>query len=291
MESVEVRGPGFSYGFDPATGLLKSIRRGERELLAGPLRPDFWRAPNDNDRGSAMPRRQGIWRDAHRFLAVRGFHTEKPMRGVVRLLLDGELTSVHSRYALSYTVYGTGDLVVDASFEPGDVALPDLPRFGMQATVVPGLEHVTWYGPGPEETYADRSHRPVGVYRTDVTANYFRYSQPQETGNKVDVRWIALTDDAGTGLLAVGEPLLSANALHHSAEDMDQALHHHHMVARRETWLNLDWKQMGLGGDDSWGALPLPQYRIKPVASTYRFRIRPIGPDDSPMALSKVAMP
>ena len=90
-----------------------------------------------------------------------------------------------------------------------------------------------------------------------------RYSQPQETGNKVEVRWAALTNAAGAGLLAVGQPLLGVNALHHAAEDMDQAGHHHQMPPRAETYLNLDGKQMGLGGDDSWGALPLEKYRIK----------------------------
>jgi beta-galactosidase len=291
FSSLSVRGPGFSYGFDPATGLLVSVEREGTELLAGPLRPDFWRAPNDNDRGSEMPTRLGVWRDAHRSLAVRSFRTETPEPGIVRLLLDAELTAVGARYGVTYTIYGTGDLVVAVSFDPGDRKLPDLPRFGMQATVAPGFEDMTWYGPGPEETYVDRRDRPVAVYHTTVTENYFRYSQPQETGNKVDVRWLALRNARGEGLLAVGLPLLSANALHHSAEDIDQALHHYQMAARSETFLNLDWKQMGLGGDNSWGALPLPQYRLPARPLHYRFRLRPIGPDDSPMALSKPTIP
>jgi beta-galactosidase len=290
-KAVTVRGADFAYGFDPATGLLASIQWKGAERLASPLRPDFWRAPNDNDRGSDMMKRLGIWRDAHRFLSVRSMRTETPARGVVRLLVQAELLSVGARYDLAYTVYGTGDLVVDVSFDPGEAKLPDLPRFGMQAALVPGFERLAWYGPGPEETYVDRRDRPVGLYETTVGANYFRYSQPQETGNKVEVRWVALTDDSGAGLLAAGLPRLSVNALHHSAEDMDQAGHHHQMPVRPETFLNLDWRQMGLGGDDSWGALPLEQYRIKAAPLAYRFRIRPITAGDSPMALSKVAMP
>jgi beta-galactosidase len=287
---VNVRGADFAYGFDPATGLLVSIQSKGEELLAGPLRPDFWRAPNDNDRGSDMMRRLGIWRDAHRFLAVRSFRTETPARGVVRLLLQAELASVKSRYDVVYTVYGTGDLVVEASFDPGDAKLPDLPRFGMQAKLVAGLEELVWYGPGPEETYADRRARPVGVYKTTVADNYFRYSQPQETGNKVEVRWATVTGASGAGLLAVGLPRLSLNALHYSAEDLDQANHHHHMTPRAETFLNLDARQMGLGGDDSWQALPLEKYRIEAGPMSYRFRLRPIPSGETPMALSKVAM-
>jgi beta-galactosidase len=289
--SVTVRGAGFAYGFDLGTGLLSSIEWQGAEVLAAPLRPDFWRAPNDNDRGSDMMRRLGIWRDAHRSLAVRSVRTETPARGVVRLLVQADLVSVGARYDLTYTVYGSGDLVVEAAFDPGDARLPDLPRFGMQAVLVPGFERLQWYGPGPEETYVDRRARPVGVYDTSVSANYFRYSQPQETGNKVEVRWAAITNGTGAGLLAAGLPLVSVNALHHSAEDMDQANHHHHMEARAETFLNLDWRQMGLGGDDSWGALPLEKHRIKAVPLSYRFRLRPIAAGDSPMALSRVAMP
>jgi beta-galactosidase len=288
---VTVAGPGFAYGFDPATGLLTSIQSNGGEMLSSPLRPDFWRAPNDNDRGSDMMKRLGVWRDAHRFLAVRSFRTETPAKGVVRLVLQADLTSVESRYDATYTVYGTGDLVVEVSFDPGDATRPDLPRFGMQATLVPGFEQLTWYGPGPEETYVDRRDRPVGVYSTSVADNYFRYSQPQETGNKVEVRWATITNAAGAGLFAAGQPHLSVNALHHPAADMDQAGHHHQMPARGETYLNLDWRQMGLGGDDSWGALPLEKYRIHPGPLSYRIRLRPIPASEPPMALSKVTMP
>ena len=198
-KAVVVKGADFAYGFDPATGLLTSVQWKGAEMLAGPLRPDFWRAPNDNDRGSDMTKRLGIWRDAHRFLAVRSFRNETPAKGVVRLVLQADLASVKSRYDVVYTIYGTGDLVVEASFDPGEAKLPDLPRFGMQAKLVPGYEQLTWYGPGPEETYSDRRDRPVGVYATTVADNYFRYSQPQETGNKVEARWAAVTDASGRG--------------------------------------------------------------------------------------------
>ena len=289
--TVEVKGADFAYGFDPATGLLTSIKYHGTEMLAGPLRPDFWRAPNDNDRGSDMMKRLGLWRDAHRYLAVRSFRTDTPAKGVVRLTLDADLGSVGSRYSVVYTVYGNGDLVVEPSFEPGEGKLPELPRFGMQAKLVPGFETLQWYGPGPNETYPDRHALPVGVYETTVTGNYFPYSQPQETGNKVDVRWATVRSASGTGLLVAGLPLVSVNALHHPAEEMDQAAHHHQMPTHGETWLNVDWKQMGLGGDDSWGALPLPQYRMPAAPMKYRFRLRPLSTTDSAMALSKVAMP
>jgi beta-galactosidase len=189
-------------------------------------------------------------------------------------------------------VYGSGDLVVEASFEPGETPLPELPRFGMQARIQPGFEHLEWYGPGPEETYVDRRGLPVGVYRTSVDANYFDYSQPQETGNKVEVRWAALTNDEGLGLLAVGDPLLSVNALHFAAEDLDQAHYRHELQRRDEVYLNLDLAQRGLGGDDSWGALPHEEFRLPVAPYRYRFRLRAFAPPaESPMELSHVAAP
>ncbi len=290
--SVEVRGPGFSAGFDPTTGLLRSLKRGDVEILAGPLRPHFWRAPIDNDRGNFMTVSSGVWRDAHRFLTVRSFRTETPAKGVVRILVGADLTSVGASYDLTYTVYGSGDIVVDASFEPRETALPEIPRFGMQAVIAPGFEALEWYGRGPEETYVDRLDLPVGVYRTTVDENYFEYSQPQETGNKVDVRWATLTNEAGVGLLAVGQPALAVNALHYATEDLDQALYRHHLTRRNEVYLDLDWKQRGLGGDDSWGAKPHEEYLLPAAPYSYRFRLRAFDTAaESPMELARVAMP
>jgi beta-galactosidase len=262
------------------------------ELLAGPLHPHFWRAPIDNDRGNFMPRSAGVWRDAHRFMTVRGFRTETPDRGVVRILVGADLPTVGASYDITYTVYGSGDVVVEAVFEPGDQAVPELPRFGMQTKLPPGFEQLEWYGPGPEETYVDRRDLRVGVYRTTVERNYFEYSQPQETGNKVDVRWATLTSPEGVGLLAVGDPRLSVNALHYATEDLDQALYRHHLTRRDEVYLNLDWAQRGLGGDDSWGALPHEEYRLPGAPYRYRFRLRAFDTaSQSPMELSRVRMP
>jgi beta-galactosidase len=290
--AIEVRGPGFSVGFDPMTGLLSSLKRGDVELLSGPLHPHFWRAPVDNDRGNFMAASSGVWRDAHRFLTVRGFRTETPSKGVVRILVGADLPTVGSSYDLTYTVYGSGDVVVEATFEPGDVPVPELPRFGMQAQLRPGFEQLAWYGPGPQETYVDRGDLRVGLYRTTVDDNYFEYSQPQETGNKVDVRWAALQNADGVGLLAVGLPRLSVNALHYATEDLDQALYRHQLTRREEVFLNLDLEQRGLGGDDSWGALPHEEYRLPGGPYSYRFRLRAFdAEEESPMELSRVAMP
>jgi beta-galactosidase len=122
-----------------------------------------------------------------------------------------------------------------------------------------------------------------------VDAQYFEYSQPQETGNHADARWIALTNGRDVGLLAAGEPLVSANALHYATEDIDQANHRFELTRLAETVLNLDLAQRGLGGDDSWGALPHPEFRLETGRYTYRFRLRPFdAKTESPMELARI---
>ncbi len=154
-----------------------------------------------------------------------------------------------------------------------------MPRFGTELVVSPGLEKMAWYGRGPTETYVDRQFERVGVYASTVADEWVDYSRPQENGNKTDVRWVALTNDSGVGLLAEGMPLLSVAARHVTKGDIEQASYSFELPRRSETYLNLDLKQMGIGGIDSWSkdAYPMEPYRIpsdKPYS--YQYRLRPL---------------
>jgi len=144
------------------------------------------------------------------------------------------------------------------------------------------LESLTWYGRGPIETYIDREFERIGVYKSTVAREWVEYMRPQENGNKTDVRWVALTNLQGVGLLAVGAPALSVAARHFTKDDMERAGYTFQMQSHPETFLNLDWKQMGVGGIDSWSfnALPMQPYRIpsdKP--HSYRYRLSPVEGD------------
>ena len=219
---------------------------------------------------------------------VESVTATKVSPGVVRVDVKAAIPVISSQYAVSYTVQASGDIIVDASFTPGKADLPMLPRFGMQMVMPAGFESVSWLGPGPEETYSDRNEARVGAYRGTVDGQWTDYSKPQENGNKVDVRWIAVSNPQGVGLLAVGMPLLSAAARHYAHEDIWQAKHTHEMTKRAETYLSLDFKQMGVGGDNSWGALPHPPYQLPAQAYSYRFRLRPFSAlDGAPGALAR----
>jgi beta-galactosidase len=168
----------------------------------------------------------------------------------------------------------------------------------MQTTLRAGFDNLVWLGKGPQETYADRQAARVGLYRGKVKDQFFDYIKPQETGNKEAVRWLALTDAQGRGLLAIGEPLLSANALHASTEDLFSAAptdnYYSYMLPKRETvTLNLDLKQRGLGGDNSWGALPHDSFRLSVWPTTYSYRLHVLrgGEDLARIARTRVAVP
>jgi beta-galactosidase len=277
LDGLTVTGKGFEVVFDKRAGKLKSWRANGVELIGSPLRPDFWRAPTDNDRGRKMDKSQGIWRDAHKDAAVTSFTMEQtaPNKVVAKVALS--LPKVKVAWETTYTVLGSGDIIVSAEFKPSDTKLPKLVRLGMQMVMPAGFERITWLGPGPQETYSDRKDARVGVYSGTVREQFCAdYTEPGESGNKVDVRWVTLTNKDGDGLQAIGMPLLSVNALHHTTDDLQNAKHAFQLPHRDEVTLNLDLVQQGVGGDDSWGAWPHDEFMIKCQPASYQFRLRPV---------------
>lgn len=311
LAGATVTGKGFEIVFDKQAGTLKSWRANGVELIATPLRPDFWRALTDNDRGRKMDKSQGIWRDAHKDVTVTGFTIEQaaPNKVVAKVALA--LPKVQAAWETTYTVTGSGDVLVAADFkwlghpaqESGAATqkphgqdaqathnFPKPVRLGMQMTLPAGFERISWLGPGPHETYSDRKDARVGVYSGTVREQFCAdYTEPGESGNKVDVRWVSLTNKDGVGLLAVGMPLLSVNALHHTTDDLQNAKHAFQLPHRDEITLNLDFVQQGVGGDDSWGAWPHDEFLIKCQPASYQFRLRPLASGDDPGRVARAA--
>ena len=186
-----------------------------------------------------------------------------------------------------YTVYGSGDVVIDTHVVP-QVEVPFLPRIGLQMRLPGGYEQFTWYGRGPHETYVDRKEgAQVGVYSGTVDEQYVPYIVPQENGNKTEVRWVALTNEEGVGLLAVGAPWLSVSVHHYTTGDLTEAAHTYELKRREEITLNLDYAQSGLGSA-SCGPGRLEKYQLRPEEVRYSVRLRPFSTTvDSPMALSR----
>jgi beta-galactosidase len=283
---VLIRGDGFSVGFDVRNGDLRSYEYRGRELIHEPPKPSFWRAPNDNDFGGEWPTALALWKSAGDRWEFRRVRVEQIAPHEVTVSVLGRIRPVGARYDVTYRILSTGDVVVEVHFQPERDTMPRMPRFGMRMAMPPGFDGITWYGRGPHESYWDRKvGARVRRFTGTVTGQFHPYVRPQETGNKTDVRWMAVSDESGVGLLLVADSLLSLSALHFTIGDLDPGpekaqRHAGDLTPRAETYLNVDYRQMGVGGTNSWGVTALPQYSLPYGEYRYRFRLRGIGPDD-----------
>ncbi len=274
---VVIKGSNFSATINTESGALVSYLWKGQELLASPLFPNFWRVPIDNDVGNGMPGRQGIWREAGPNCSAKDISVESKGDKAVAVTVHFAVGETESSLETTYTVYGSGDVVVQAYFEPGKKELPDLPRFGMQMAVPKQYNHVQWYGRGPHESYWDRkTGAAYGRYTADVESLIHAYIRPQENGNRSDVRWAGFTDDRGDGFLVVGMPEFDFSAWPYSITDLETATHDYQLTRRDFITINVDYKQMGVGGDNSWGALTHKEYTLPPQKYAYAFRISPV---------------
>jgi beta-galactosidase len=273
--AVTVTGDDFELSVGMASGAIESFKYKGKELIESPLVPNFWRPPIDNDNGNAMPRRLGVWKKAAADRVIGYVMPAQISQQMVRIVVKAKLAPGDSDYSAVYTVYGSGDVIVQSAIEPNG-EMPNLPRFGMQLAIGGEFDTMTWYGRGPHETYWDRkTGAAVGVYSGKVEELIHEYVRPQENGNRTDVRWATLTNDDGVGLLAVGMPLLSVSAWPYTMDDLEKAKHIHELPRSGNVTLNLDYKQMGVGGDDSWGATTHPEYLLGAKPYQYSFRLRP----------------
>jgi beta-galactosidase len=288
--SIEVSGDGFSVEVDKATGAVTSFIAGGAELLSEPLRPDFWRAATDNDFGNSLGSKAAVWQDVGDGLAVTALTVDTTSDRETVIAAELEASGIAAVFGLTYRVFASGELGVGLGFTPAET-LPELPRYGMRTALVGRFDEIQWFGPGPEPTYSDRKLLAVGLYDGSVADQFVPYARPQESGNKADARFVAITDTSGNGLLAVGAPLLSVNASPFAEEALEAAAHPHEVVADGQVHLNLDRAQRGVGGDNSWGAKPLNDYIIRADAQSYRFWIRALEPGDDPVELARRTLP
>lgn len=290
--SMTVTGLDFFVTFDTASGMITSMKVDNAENIVKGFSPNFWRGPTDNDHGSEMQMRLAIWKEAGKEQKVIKFDVTRPSRGEIRVTVHYALSHVMIPYTLEYRVFGSGDIIITGTIDPGAAELPELPRFGLNFRVPEKYNQVKWYGRGPFENYDDRKTAAfVDVYELPVSQMFYPYLRPQESGNRTDIRWMALTDDDGNGILLTGKPLFSASALPFTIDQLDYAesrfRHPCDLVPNDFIDVNVDLRQMGVGGNDSWGAKPLPKYLLPSSRYTFTFAVRVIKSGDDPMKLSK----
>ncbi len=268
--------------FDRSTGYLKSYIMGGKNLLTGGPRPNFWRAPTENDFGNQMPERCAMWQNFGEELQLQSL---VPVQTEDQTMLLAEY--IHpgngSYYKVTYRFSSGGGILVHVKFNPSSDKFPEIPRFGMAMRVPEGFEQLEYFGRGPHENYIDRNHASmVGLYSSTVDDQYVPYITNGENGNRTDVRWLKLTNSEGLGILVKGDPLIAFSALHYSQDDLDReqrdGAHSSDLERSGEVFLNVDWKQMGVGGDNSWGARTHAAYMLRPQPMEYCFMIAPVFP-------------
>ncbi len=280
-QTIVVKGESFEATFGKKSGSLESFTYGGKELVVSPLVPNFWRVPIDNDVGNDMPTRHGVWREAGPNRTVKSVEVEQLKDQVIRVTAESTIPAgTNSMFKTVYMVYGSGDIQVDATFNSDSKNLPELPRFGMQMAIPSSYNNLTWLGRGPQESYWDRkTGAAFGLYSGPVVENVHPYVRPQENGNKSDVRWMALTDSEGLGIIAIGMPTIDFSAWPYTMKELEQATHIHELPQQSDIiTVNIDYKQMGVGGDNSWRALTHPEYMLPAGPYSYSFRLSPYTP-------------
>ncbi|UOY08048.1 DUF4981 domain-containing protein [Muricauda sp. SCSIO 64092] len=277
----KVKGADFELVFNPETGLLEHYTFKGKNLVRSGFRPNFWRPTTDNDRGGGKtPKNLKVWKEASKNPESVDFTLNKLSDYEARAIATFAFGSGKAHMTLSYLIYGDGSFKIDAKFT-ADEALPMLPRLGLQLEVVEQLHTINWLGKGPHENYWDRKlGADIGHYSATVAEDYYSYIRPQESSNKTEVYWFSLTNENNIGLVirAEGEPL-SMSAWPYTTWDIENALHTYDLKPRDFITVNVDHKQMGVGGDDSWSqkALPHPEYRLTAKEYTYSFTVKPIS--------------
>lgn len=283
-DKIVIKSKDLHVVFDRSTGWMeKYVYKGtaftDEDYL---FRANFWRAPNDNDIGANMPKKLAAWKAATHTTKLTSIRTEVK-DGLAYITAVHDLPTVHAALEMRYVINSAGEMAVTENLKVDTTQKVEvLPRFGMQWILPAGFEQIEYYGRGPHENYSDRNFSAhVGLYSQTVDEQYFPYVMPNETGNKTDVRWWKIMNKKGKGLLVTSDTLLSMSALHYFDADLDDGekrrqRHAADLVKRPQTQLNIDLKQMGVGGINSWGALPLQQYLIPYRDYSFTFTVKPL---------------
>jgi beta-galactosidase len=283
--NIGVHGENFSVMFSYLKGGLVSYKYAGKEMIESIPRPNFWRAPNDNDCGNEMPARYAQWKIASQYgLPSAGLsrmnrpefepslvETKHSVIVTFHHLLP---TTPESVCHLSYEVFADGEVKTTLTYEPVK-ELGDMPEFGVMFKINADYDNLEWYGYGPSETYVDRCKgAKLGIYKNKVADNMAKYLVPQECGNKVGVRYAKITNECGNGLLIFGDNL-SFSALPYTPFELENAAHAYELPPVHYTVLRIAKQQMGIAGDDSWMSRTHDEYLLdvsKKLEFTFSFK-------------------
>ena len=283
---VAVTTPNLTFKIDRSTGLVSEYAYNGKSLLGegGTLKPNFWRAPTDNDMGAGLQKKFKAWKNPQMNLKNIDVKKDKKTNSVT-ILTSFDMPEVQGQMDITYVVFAnTGAVKVTEDFKATEGAkVSDMFRFGMLMQMPYTMEKSNYYGRGPIENYSDRKDcMRIGVYTDDADNQYFPYIRPQESGTKSDIRWWKQTDATGLGLQVKSCTPFYASAIHFDTEELDDGVdkeqrHSFDLKKSKFTNLFLDSAHMGVGGENSWGAWPLEKYRVHYGNKTFTFTLIPQG--------------
>ena len=283
---VAVTTPNLTFKIDRSTGLISEYAYNGKSLLGegGTLKPNFWRAPTDNDMGAGLQKKFKAWKNPQ--MNLKNIEVKKDKKAnTVTILTSFDMPEVQGQMDITYVVFAnTGAVKVTEDFKATEGAkVSDMFRFGMLMQMPYTMEKSNYYGRGPIENYSDRKDcMRIGVYTDDADNQYFPYIRPQESGTKSDIRWWKQTDATGLGLQVKSCTPFYASAIHFDTEELDdgddkEQRHSFDLKKSKYTNLFLDSAHMGVGGENSWGAWPLEKYRVHYGNKTFTFTLIPQG--------------
>ena len=284
--------------FDKSTGVLNEFVLDDENLLhkGNGFTPNFWRAPIDNDFGNDMHKRTQDWRYVTKHRQLNAISAKMDLGNAI-VEVNYELINASNQkmadFLMRYTINGEGNILVYCELNKTGTNWAETPRIGLNIELNRNMEQLSWYGRGPFESYWDRkTGAPIGIYNGSVSDQYWAYIRPQENGNKTDARWIKLVNPVkGNGFLIKGIPTIDFSVHHQIMEDFESMertdgrhrdgdiVKNRHTIDvqdRNLTSLNVDYRQMGLGGDNSWGARTHPEYILNNQNYSFSFMISPV---------------
>lgn len=274
---VTIKGECFHVVFNKNNGALESYSFNGTHLLENELSPNFWRAMTDNDRGNKLQERSSVWREAGINKVLTSFLMNVENNATTIITTAYSLPTTMSSCEIIYTITGDGEITVDYELKPGK-DLPEIPEVGMMTTLDGSFDTITWYGKGPYENYCDKEKgAKIGLYTGKVKDQYVPYLRPQECGNKTGVRWAVLSNQQGVGLKISGSPTVEVNALPYTPFELEEHDHGYKLPQSAKTVIRINDKQMGVGGDDSWGQKTHPEFTLFADKSySYSFKLKGI---------------
>ena len=281
---IAVTTPNLTFKLDRTTGLISEYAYNGKSMLGegGTLKPNFWRAPTDNDMGANLQKKFKVWKNPQ--MNLKNIDVKKDKKAnTVTIVTSFDMPEVQGQMDITYLVFAnTGAVKVTEDFKATEGAkVSDMFRFGMLLQMPYSMEKSTYYGRGPIENYSDRKDcMRIAIYNDDADNQYFPYIRPQESGTKSDIRWWKQTDATGLGLQVKSCAPFYASALHFDTEELDdgeekEQRHSFDLKKSKYTNLFLDAAHMGVGGENSWGAWPLEKYRVHYGNKTFNFVLIP----------------